>query len=335
MKIKYDRSTNKILLITTIVSGLLVMVGLFCLFLNIDGTELIMLAGIGGGGLFLFSGLNLFAGLCYIHRLQIYGYEIPYKKSDYNDNLQNVPHVNRQFGAETKKNIESRILFFLYIIVYLMANVWNMYYIVHWYKYVDSNATFLFFVQFIFDSYWLISASIFYRQRNTEKYRDDVELDAARKERTSMEKGIIVCVIILFFMVYIKMIITNMSDYIFHSRAEHDQMYLERIQGEISRAMQEETSIYSTVSYKQMSLGCYISDWTKPGDEFSKAIAVYLGISDFSDLKNKIFNSDGKPKIYVKISGEDVYVRMENPLRVEHGIQYSYEASDNEMENGY
>lgn len=29
MKIKYDRSTNKTLLITTIVSGLLVMVGLY------------------------------------------------------------------------------------------------------------------------------------------------------------------------------------------------------------------------------------------------------------------------------------------------------------------
>lgn len=50
-----------------------------------------------------------------------------------------------------------------------------------------------------------------------------------------------------------------------------------------------------------------------------------LGISDFSGLENKIFNSDGKTKIYVKISGEDVYVRMENPLRMKHGIQYSYE----------
>lgn len=325
MKIKYDRRTTKILLITTIVSGLLIILGQVGVFIDTKGSVLIVLAGIYGVGLFLFSVFNLFAGLCYIHRLKHYGYEIPYKKSDYNNKLENVPHINRQFCAGTKKHTESSILFFICMSVYLMANVWDIYYIVHWYKYVDSNATFLFCVQMILDFYWLISAVIFYKQRNIEKYRDDVELDVGRKKRISIEKGMIVCVIVLFFIVHIKMSITNMSDYIFHSRAEHDQMYLERIQREISVAMQEESPVHSTDSYKEMTQGCYISDWTEPGDAFSKAIAVNLGISDFSGLENKIFNSDGKTKIYVKISGEDVYVRMENPLRMKHGIQYSYE----------
>ena len=326
MKIKYDRRTTKILLITTIVSGLLIILGQVGVFIDTKGSVLIVLAGIYGVGLFLFSVFNLFAGLCYIHRLKHYGYEIPYKKSDYNNKLENVPHINRQFCAGTKKHTESSILFFICMSVYLMTNVWDIYYIVHWYKYVYSNATFLFCVQMILDFYWIISAVIFYKQRNIEKYRDDVELDVGRKKRISIEKGMIVCVIVLFFIVHIKMSITNMSDYIFHSRAENDQMYLERIQREISVAMQEESSVHSTDSYKEMTQGCYISDWTEPGDAFSKAIAVNLGISDFSGLENKIFNSDGKPKIYVKISGEDVYVRMENPLRMEHGIQYSYEA---------
>lgn len=325
MKIKYDRRTTKILLITTIISCLLVMVGMFDLFIDTKGSVFIVLAVIYGGGLLIFSVLHLFAGLCYIHRLKHYGYEIPYKKSDYNNKLENVPRVNRQFCAGTKQHTESSILFFICMSVYLMANVWNIYYIVHWYKYVDSNATFLFCVQMILDFYWLIWAVIFYKQRNIEKYRDDVELDVGRKKRISIEKGMIVCSIVLFFIVHIKMSITNMSDYIFYNRAEHDQMYLERIQGEIGGAMQEESSVHSTDSYKEMTQGCYISDWTEPGDAFSKAIAVNLGISDFSGLENKIFNSDGKPKIYVKISGEDVYVRMENPLRMKHGIQYSYE----------
>lgn len=325
MKIKYDRRTTKILLITTIVSGLLIILGQVGVFIDTKGSVLIVLAGIYGVGLFLFSVFNLFAGLCYIHRLKHYGYEIPYKKSDYNNKLENVPHINRQFCAGTKQHTESSILFFICMSVYLMTNVWDIYYIVHWYKYVDSNATFLFCVQMILDFYWLISAVIFYKQRNIEKYRDDVELDVGRKKRISIEKGMIVCVIVLFFIVHIKMSITNMSDYIFHSRAEHDQMYLERIQREISVAMQEESPVHSTDSYKEMTQGCYISDWTEPGDAFSKAIAVNLGISDFSGLENKIFNSDGKTKIYVKISGEDVYVRMENPLRMKHGIQYSYE----------
>lgn len=165
-----------------------------------------------------------------------------------------------RFPDETKQNIESRILFLLYMIVYLLANVWNIYYIVYWYKYVDSNAIFLLCVQLILDFYWLISAIIFFRQRNIEKYGDDVEMDASRKKRTPIEKGMITCAILLIFMVYEKNITVSMSDYISHSRAEHDQVYLERIQMEISRAMQEEASIQSTVSYKQLEQGCYISD---------------------------------------------------------------------------
>ena len=325
MKIKYDNRTNRILWITTIISGLLALTGLFSYFLHIRGMLLFMLAGIFGAGLFLVSGLHLFAGLCYIRRIKFHGYEIPYRKSDYDNNLQNVPRKNGQVFDETKKNIESRILCFIYLIVYLLVNFWNIYYIVSWYKYVDSNAIFLLCVQLILDFYWLISAIIFYRQRNIEKYRDDVEMDAGRKKRTPIEKGMITCAILLIVMVYAKMIIVNMSDYISHSRSEHDQVYLERIQMEISRAMQEEASIQSTVSYKLLEQGCYISDWTKSEDVFSKAIAGNLGISDYSELEDKIFHSDGKPKIYVKISGDDIYVRMENPIRMNHGKQYPYE----------
>ena len=51
--------------------------------------------------------------------------------------------------------------------------------------------TFLFSMCLVLDSVWLILAVILRRQRNTEKYRDDVECDKTRKERLNLENIIV------------------------------------------------------------------------------------------------------------------------------------------------
>lgn len=328
MKIKYDRLTNKILLIVTIISGLFAIMGILCLFIELEDSGLLVLAGLYlGGGLFLFSGLNLLEGLCYTHRLKLHGYEVPYNKRDYNNNLRNVPCNQIQNKKESGKR-ESGLLFLIFISIWLIANIWNIYYVTHWYRYVDTTATFLLCMQTVFDLYWLISAIVFFRQMNMEKYRDDVETDDARKERTPVEKGIFHCAVMLVLMVIIKTMIVNASDYIFHSRAEHDQAFLETMQGQISMAIQEETLIRDSVSYQKMTEGCYLSDWGEPEDEFSRFVAESLGLSDFSELEDKIYNSDGKPEVYVKIDEGKVYIRMDNPVRADHGVWQAYEAEE-------
>lgn len=327
-KIKYDRRTIKILLVTTIVSALLFLAGVVCMLAEVEGAVVIALVTLlglyVGGGLSLFAGINLLSGFCYIRRLKAYGYEVPYKKEDYGDDLRNVPHVSGKSCPETK-NVGRRVLVFYYATVFVLANAWNVWYIIRWYQFDGGLAVFLLCIMLLFDSFWGISAFRFYRQGNRQRYRDDVEIDDSRKERMPVENGIVSGMILLYFMVLIKILVIQFEEHGFRSRAENDQRYLQTISSCVGSAMMAGGTDRTSDSYMQMSEGCYISDWGRPDDAFSREIAENLGISDYSELNGKFYTSDGNPRIYVKISDEGVYVRMDNPLRLDHGIQQPYE----------
>ena len=324
-KIKYDRRTIKILLVTTIVSAFLFLTGVVCMLAEVEGAVVIALLGLYvGGGLFLFAGINLLFGFCYIRRLKAYGYEIPYKKEDYGDDLRNVPHVNGKVRPEIK-NVGRRVLSFFYAVVFLLANVWNVHYIVRWHLFIGDTAILLLFIMLLFDSFWGISAFRLYRQGNMQRYRDDVEIDDSRKERTPVENGIVSGIIFLCIMVLIKTLVIQFGENVFRSRAEHDQIHLETISVTIGNVTMGGVLDRTSDSYMRMREGCYISDWGRPDDAFSREVAESLGISDYSEINEKFHTSDGNPRIYVKISDEGVYVRMDNPLRLDHGKQYSYE----------
>lgn len=313
-KIKYDRRTLKILLITTIVSAFMTGFGFFCMLSEARGTAVIMIIGLlVGGGLFIYSGVNLIMGFCYIRRLEIHGYEIPYKKDDYGNDLRNVPCVGRASCPE-KRNQGSRILFFLYAAVFLVANFWNVRYIIYWHQLLGEIAVLLLVIMLLFDSFWGIYAVLFYRQGNIQRYRDDVEFDENRKERTPLEKGVVDGIIILGIILLIKTAVAGLSDVILHNRVSHDFRYLVMISDSIVAVLMEDGTDRTSDSYRQMSEGCYISDWDEPEDEFSREIAGYIGISDYSELEGKFYTSDGSPRIYVKIFEESVIVRMVNPL---------------------
>ena len=328
MKIKYDERTIKILLVTTIVSAFLFLTGVICMLAEVGGAVVIALITLlgfyVGGGLFLFAGLNLLSGFCYIRRLKAYGYEIPNKKEDYGDDLRNVPRVSGKSCPEIK-NVGRKVLVFFYAAVFLLANVWNVRYIIRWYQFDGDLAVFLLCIMLLFDSFWGISAFMFYRQGNRQRYRDDVEIDDSRKERVPVENGIVSGMVLLCIMVLIKTLVIQFGEYAFRSRAEHDQLHLQTISSCVGTAMMADGVDRTSDSYMQMREGCYISDWGRPDDAFSREVAEYLGISDYSELNEKFYTSDGDPRIYVKISDEGVYVRMDNPLQLDHGIQFSYD----------
>lgn len=326
-KIKYDGRTIKILLVTTIVSALLFLAGVVCSFIMADAGRVGVIVVLGffvGGGLFLYAGIHLLIGFCYIRRLKAYGYEIPYKKEDYGDDLRNVPRVSGK-SCPGIKNVGRRVLVFFYATVFVLANVWNVWYIIRWYQFDGALAVFFLFIMLLFDSLWGISAFMFYRQGNRQRYRDDVEIDDSRKERVPVENGFVSGIILLYIMMICKMLVVQFGEYAFRSRAEHDQLHLQTISRCIDAAMMADGTDRTSDSYMQMREGCYISDWGSPDDAFSREVAEYLGISDYSELNEKFSTSDGSPKIYVKISDEGVYVRMDNPLRLDRGIQFSYE----------
>lgn len=331
-KIKYDGRDFKVLLTMSIVSAIFMTVGIFCMLSEVRGTEVIMLLGIYvGGGLFLFSFINLLIGFCYIRRLKAYGYDIPYKKGDYDNDLQNVPRADTS-GSPKTENIGSRLLCYFYAVVFLLANAWNIRYIrymIRWYyPCLDSSVIIVPCIMILFDLFWGISAFLFYRQADTKKYRDDVEPDDGRKKRKPVEKGIVEGIIVLGIMIVVKMLTVQLSEFMFRSQAAHDQEYLRTISSCIGAVVMAEPVDRTSDFYIQMSEGCYITDWGEPEDDFSRRIAECLRISDFTELEGKFYTSDGVPRIYVKISEDGAYVRMDNPLRPDHGAQNPYEVGN-------
>lgn len=299
---------------------------------EIDGTEMVMLFGICfGGGLFLFFALDLMSGLWYVHRLKANGYEIPDNKKDFKGDLRNVPVVKEHSKSNTGSR-ESMFLAILSLLILVAANIWNVSYMVRWKRYLPDASPYLSLTQIVLDLYWGISAFLYFRQRDSRKYRDDVEFAPDRKVRTSIEKGTVNGVILLTCMILFKIMIVEISAAIFCARTEYDWAYLEQIHVGICGAVREMTSDgneseISDASYYQMLEGCYISDWSRPEDDFSRLLAEYLSVSDFAELQDKIYNSDGPPVIYVKITNGEVHVRMENPMRLDKGMQESYEVN--------
>ena len=118
---------------------------------------------------------------------------MPYDRNKYGNDLKNVLNSYASgslIDVPNQGSKESVILAIFHAMVFVFANVWNIYYIINWYKYVNDDAVFLLCVQIILDLGWLIVAIVYFRQRNSEKYRDDVELDFSKKERSGIERGI-------------------------------------------------------------------------------------------------------------------------------------------------
>ena len=337
MKIKYDKRTIKVLLITTFASLVLFLAGMIVMYFEITGLALLFLFGIyAGGGLLIYSLLNLVCAVCYFRRLKMHGYEVPYDRNSYGNDLKNVPNScdsESSIDISNQRSKESVILAIFHFMVFVFTNVWNICYIIHWYKYVEDNAVFLLCVQIILDLGWLIAAIVYFRQRDNEKYRDDVELDLSKKERSGIEKGILTGLVVLAVTVFIKAMVVNMADYVFHARQAKDQSIIEDIQSCISAAyfdmnQNDASTLQSCDSYLQMVKGCYISEWSKPQDVFASDIAKMLEISDYSELADEFAASEGRAQIYVEISNDKVYVALKNPLLVDHGYQPSYEAGE-------
>ena len=180
MKIKFDNITAKTAKYCALIFTVLLLIGLVFSFLEIPGTEVFYIMAVYTGVLVgLPCYVVLFAAKLYFARLRAYGYEIPDNKKIYGNNLNNLPKTRGAGSSLFAKH--SRIGMWMYLIKW------------HFMKghFMKDICTFLFTVCLVLDSVWLILAVIMWRQRNTEKYRDDVECDKTRKERLNLENIIV------------------------------------------------------------------------------------------------------------------------------------------------
>ena len=189
MKIKFDNITAKTAKYCALIFTVLLLIGLVFSFLEIPGTEVFYIMAVYTGVLVgLPCYVVLFAAKLYFARLQAYGYEIPENKKTYGNNLNNLPKTRGAGSSLFAKH--SRIGMWMYFACFVLFLVVDVMYLIKWHfmkgHFMKDICTFLFTVCLVLDSVWLILAMILRRQRNTEKYRDDVECDKTRKERLNL-----------------------------------------------------------------------------------------------------------------------------------------------------
>ena len=189
MKIKFDNITVKTAKYCAFIFTVLLLIGLFFSFLEIPGTEVFYIMAVYTGVLVgLPCYVVLFAAKLYFARLRAYGYEIPENKKTYGNNLNNLPKTHGAGSSLFAKH--SRMGMWMYFAFFVLFLVVDVMYLIKWH-FMKDICTFLFTVCLVLDSVWLILAMILRRQRNTVKYRDDVECDKTRKERLNLENIIV------------------------------------------------------------------------------------------------------------------------------------------------
>lgn len=226
LKIKYDCRDRKLFLILAIIFTVLSLAALILSRLpDCDKFSSEMIALIFLGGLMFCPILALATWLLflnsalYLRRLGAYGYEIPINKKDYSASLDKLPKVEGSFSVPTGDSKESIALsvISLGVFVGVLINA-IMFYLKYRelgdLKYMGiwgSVPLFLF---------WLILAFLYWRQRLREKYKDNVEIDAKRKNRKQIEQGIVEILIYLIITIIWIVILYNWADYIYKSRLE-------------------------------------------------------------------------------------------------------------------
>ena len=184
MKIKFDRIIAKTAKCCALICTVLFVIGVVFSFLEIDGTEFFYIMTIYASVLVgVPCYVVLLSAKFYFIRLRAYGYEIPENKKTYGNNLNNLPKTREAGRSLFAKH--SRIGMWMYFAFFVLFLVVDVMYLIKWH-FMKDICTFLFTVCLVLDIVWLILAVIMWRQRNTEKYRDDVECDKTRKERLNL-----------------------------------------------------------------------------------------------------------------------------------------------------
>ena len=220
MKIKFDRIIAKTAKCCALICTVLFVIGVVFSFLEIDGTEFFYIMTIYASVLVgVPCYVVLLSAKFYFIRLRAYGYEIPENKKTYGNNLNNLPKTREAGRSLFAKH--SRIgmwMYFAFFVLFL-----DVMYLIKWH-FMKDICTFLFTVCLVLDIVWLILAVIMWRQRNTEKYRDDVECDKTRKERLNLENIIVFAIFWAIVCALVSNLAVSTTKYMYKTQMEDAQV---------------------------------------------------------------------------------------------------------------
>lgn len=314
IKIRFDLRDVKIYRLIFLVSFLLFASGFLLLFLELAGSEIFILFALYmGGGVSLFSGLYWFCAALYVRRLVWYGYKAVYDKREYEGVLSNLPRE----GENTSYPNFSKIFWYITLACFAMAIIWDFGFLFSWdfRDLVMSSAMLLVFSDII----WIIVTIFGAKQRNSKKYRDDLELCNSKKQRMTPEEGVILLLIVIGISLVSKHTISSMVTYIFRSHEQMDQNTIcdiyEALDMSIEELKEAGTLDECEGSLQSLSRGTDITDWGVPGDDLQQKVAKKLSVESFSELDQKFRVADGNPVVWCKLSDDGISVCLQNPYR--------------------
>ena len=233
MKIKFDNITAKIAKYCALICTVLFVIGVIFSFLEIDGTEFFYIMTIYASVLVgLACYVVFFSAKLYFVRLRAYGYEVPDNKKIYENNLNNLPKTHEAGSSLFVKH--SRIGMWMYFAFFALFLVVDVIYLIKWH-FMKDTCLFMFIVCLVLDIVWLILAMILRRQRNTEKYRDDVECDKTRKERLNLENIIVFAIFWAIVCALVSYLAVSTTKYMYKMQIGDTQVAAKECRGTIGK----------------------------------------------------------------------------------------------------
>ena len=330
-RIKYDKRQVRQYAIGAAIAGGFLAVSLVLICTNIYWISgrfsavlmLITLYGLFlGGMLLIIFGYLVISGLAYFKRLEKYGYSVPEDKRAYECVLEQMPENKGRMPGQIFQGPDvpqasktSKVLMGLSILVCLAMVGASFYYLYKW-SFMGDDTMVLFVLLLIMDVLWLVPVLIFRNQMNVQKYKDDVEIDANRKNRMNMCSGIAVIVVLVGVSLGAKWLAYDMSEYVFKSQMIEDQKKISEIRDVMEIAYMDpyvsESDDWLEETRYSLEAGVDITNWDEPEGEFQESVARMLEITDFSELKDAFYIADGPAIVHVKLEGKDFTVQLMN-----------------------
>lgn len=233
--IKYDKQFQKVCGILMFVTGSILI--MFFLLLLFDGDKtvnpdawmiFVCLAAYAAVPLFPFSVILYVDAAVYFRRLQKNHFPIPEKMKDYDNDLGRLPRTE---VVENRYAQDSQVAAVLALIVYAVFLLCDILYLAKWLDYGESDATALFVILMLLHLYFPLQAFLFYRQKDTKKYVDEVDIRGGRKVRTGLMGAVGTLIFVSFIAAFSVMTAHSMTSYVYKSKFGHYDKTLDEFWG--------------------------------------------------------------------------------------------------------
>ena len=329
LKIRYDTNIIRCVTIVFIISVVLSGIGKILIFSQIlfwksteisfgvmEVVQFFCRIGFWAGKVALVSGIILIDGVLYLNRIRKYGYEVPKDRAEYAYDLTKLPRNEQSENIDTR-SIRSVVFSALCFIGFIFSVILDLRLTAEW-KFMKDQYAMVLKLGIIIDLIWLFFSIKFILQQNKLKFKEDIEIDKTRKNRTTFVYGVAIIIALSFVTIGVKTLSPCYLGIIYRARCESDQCKLEEIGNILWNVYKNRTTDPTLEEGNKQILqvfeqGFVITDWGVPQNAYLKEVAECLEVDSFEKLGEDIFLADGKAQIYVILRGDQLTVTLMNP----------------------